>query len=178
MLQNLRIKLNETRKNKQSMQMQLIQVVIGEADTVASRKGKITDEEVEKIVRKVIAGNNETIETVKKTLLKSVLGDTLPENPEQEVRNLALQQTDVAFVLNNYDDLKTNLTKENEFLNTLVPQTLSVEEIKSHLVEILESLKGANSDGQATGQAIKHLKTKNLKVSGDEVSVAVKALRS
>ena len=69
-------------------------------------------------------------------------------------------------------------TAENAFLTTLLPKTLSVEEIKAALAEVADAIKGAKNDGQATGVAMKHLKSKNLKVQGEDVSAAVRALRS
>jgi hypothetical protein len=58
-----------------------------------------------------------------------------------------------------------------------LPKTLSVEEIAAQLGEVADAIKGAKNDGQATGVAMKHLKSKQLRVLGEDVSAAVKKLR-
>ncbi|MGI9568650.1 MAG: GatB/YqeY domain-containing protein [Desulfobulbia bacterium] len=61
--------------------------------------------------------------------------------------------------------------------DSFIPQTLSVEDILKAL-EGVEGIKEANSDGQATGAAMKHLKGSGAKVLGGDVSEAVKAIRN
>ena len=69
------------------------------------------------------------------------------------------------------------LTAENTFLQTLLPDTLLVEEIVAQLHEVADAVRAAKNDGQATGLAMKHLKPKGLRVLGDDVSAAVKKMR-
>jgi uncharacterized protein len=148
MLDTLRTKLTEARKAGQSLQMGSLQVILGDASMIEARSGKkATDEEIEKIIRKLVVGNTETIDLLK----QKGMGD----NPEIAKR-----------------------TTENVFLTTLLPKSMSVEEIKAALAEVADAIKAAKSDGQATGVAMKHLKSKNLKVQGDDVSAAVRGLRN
>jgi uncharacterized protein len=147
MLETLRTKLTEARKAGQAQEMGALQVILGDASMIEARTGKkASDEEIEKIVRKLVVGNVETIELLK----KKGMGD-LPDVAKR--------------------------TAENVFLNTLLPKTMSIDDIKAALAEVADAVKAAKNDGQATGVAMKHIKSKNLKVQGDDVSAAVRALR-
>jgi uncharacterized protein YqeY len=72
------------------------------------------------------------------------------------------------------------LTRENQVLTELLPKGLSAAEIEALLAPVADAIRAAPSDGQATGVAMKHLKTdayRGLSLSGSDVAVAVKALR-
>ncbi|MBX3200681.1 MAG: GatB/YqeY domain-containing protein [Labilithrix sp.] len=69
------------------------------------------------------------------------------------------------------------LRREVEVLSTLLPKQLSVEEIVVALGPVHEAIKAAKADGQATGVAMKHLKSTGAAVSGNDVGAAVKKLR-
>lgn len=72
---------------------------------------------------------------------------------------------------------KGELAKENAVLETLLPKSLSVEEIAALLAPVADAIKAAGNDGQATGIAMKHLKTAGASVNGKDVGAAVKTLR-
>src|SRR5688572_15143123 len=58
----LREQLTECRRAGKSVEMGVLQVVLGEASTLEARSGKPpTDEELEKVIRKTILGNQETL---------------------------------------------------------------------------------------------------------------------
>lgn len=69
------------------------------------------------------------------------------------------------------------LAREIQLLTELLPKTMSTAEIAAALAPIADALKAAGSDGQATGLAMKHLKTSGAQVSGTDVAAAVKTLR-
>ncbi len=145
---DLKTKLTEARRSGNTLQMGVLQVILGDVSMSEGRTGKpLSDDEVENSIRKMNAGILESMDILEK-------------------RNIT--DTD------NYRDLQ----KEKIFVATLLPQTLSVEAIKFKLAEIVESLKTAKNDGQATGLAVKHLKPMGLKLLGEDVSVAVKELRN
>lgn len=73
---------------------------------------------------------------------------------------------------------KAVLAKENEILATLLPKGPTTEELVAHLAPVKDAIVAAGNDGQATGVAMKHLKTLGLTVPGGDVQVAVKALRA
>jgi uncharacterized protein YqeY len=70
------------------------------------------------------------------------------------------------------------LRREIEVLSALLPKQLSVDDIVAALASQHEAIKSAKSDGQATGVAMKHLKTAGASVSGNDVGAAVKKIRT
>ena len=75
-------------------------------------------------------------------------------------------------------DRAATLKRENEILSALLPKRMSAEEIVAALSPLADAIRGAKNDGQATGIAMKHLKTTGTHVDGGEVTEAVKRLRS
>jgi len=71
-----------------------------------------------------------------------------------------------------------DLRRENEVLTELLPARLSPDQIVEILASQRDAIKAANNDGQATGIAMKHLKTVGAAVDGKDVSAAVKKIRS
>lgn len=69
------------------------------------------------------------------------------------------------------------LKKEIQVLTALLPKQLSVEEIVKALEPVKDAIVAAKADGQATGVAMKHLKSTGANVSGNDVGAAVKKLR-
>jgi uncharacterized protein YqeY len=148
LLETLKAKLTECRRAGKSVEMGVLQVVLGDASTLEARSGKkASDEEVEKLIRKTMLGNQETLGI--------------------------LEQKGMASSENH-----AKLTAENALLQALLPKTMSVDEIVAALAETADAIKAARNDGQATGIAMKHLKGKQLKVLGDDVALAVKKVRS
>lgn len=148
LLETLKARLTTCRKAGATVEMGVLQVVLGDASMVEARTGKkASDDEVEKLIRKTMLGNQET---------------------------LGLMQQRSMTASENYAKLVT----ENALLQSLLPQTLSVAEIVGHLAEVGDAVKSAKNDGQATGVAMKHLKGKSLRVLGEDVTQAVKQLRA
>jgi hypothetical protein len=52
-----------------------------------------------------------------------------------------------------------------------------VPEIVAALAQVSEAVKAATNDGQATGVAMKHLKSLGADVNGKDVSAAVRQMR-
>jgi len=69
------------------------------------------------------------------------------------------------------------LVEEIAILATYLPKSLSVEEITQALAPVAAQIKSATNDGQATGIAMKQLKTGGLVVNGKDVTLAIKELR-
>ena len=72
---------------------------------------------------------------------------------------------------------KATLRAEIEVLNTFLPKALGAAEILAALAAVAEAVKTAGNDGQATGVAMKHLKSLGAVVNGKDVSAAVRQLR-
>jgi uncharacterized protein YqeY len=73
---------------------------------------------------------------------------------------------------------KATLRAEIEVLNGFLPKSLGVPEIVAALAPVSDAVKAAGNDGQATGVAMKHLKSLGVVVNGKDVSAAVRELRA
>jgi uncharacterized protein YqeY len=73
---------------------------------------------------------------------------------------------------------KEALAREIALLTAMLPKTLGVPEIVAALAPVAEAIRAAGNDGQATGVAMKHLKSTGAPVDGKNVAAAVKQLRS
>ena len=108
MLDTLKTRLTECRRAGKPIEMGVLQVVLGDASMIEARTGKkASDEEVEKLIRKTMLGNQETL-------------------------GLLVQKGHAGKP--NHD----KLTTENTYLQTLLPATLSAEEIAAGLAEAPE----------------------------------------
>lgn len=76
------------------------------------------------------------------------------------------------------DEVRLRLQRENEILRAVLPATLGEDDIIAALAPVLDQVRSAASDGQATGVAMKHLKEGGAAVTGKEVSAAVRKIRS
>ena len=73
---------------------------------------------------------------------------------------------------------RETLAREIALLTAMLPRTLSVPEIVAALAPVADAIRAAGNDGQATGVAMKHLKSTGAPVDGKNVAAAVKQLRS
>ncbi|MCC6663327.1 MAG: GatB/YqeY domain-containing protein [Polyangiaceae bacterium] len=126
-----------------------------------------------------------------RTLEKEILRVALGEIQTQEARaNQAMSDDDVAAVVrklvkNNQETLgvsesaeqKAQLAEEITVLESLLPKALGVDEIVAALAAVADAVRAAGNDGQATGVAMKHLKSTGAVVTGKEVTAAVKQIR-
>jgi len=70
------------------------------------------------------------------------------------------------------------LEEETRILASFLPQSLDVDAIVAALAPVREAIRSAGNDGQATGVAMKHLKSLGVEVNGKDVSAAVRQTRS
>ena len=73
---------------------------------------------------------------------------------------------------------KATLEQENRILAEFLPKSLDVDAIVAALAPVADAVKAAGNEGQATGVAMKHLKTTGAVVQGKDVALAVKKLRA
>lgn len=131
---------------------------------------------------------------IKKNILRIILGDLSTSevrsgkpSTDDDVRRVIKR-----LIEGNLETLKfcadrpenfSKLTTENSILSSFLPKTLSKEDIKGHInfssTMIMSEVKGAKSDGQATGVLIKWLKQNNYGYfDGIVVAEVVKELRN
>ena len=73
---------------------------------------------------------------------------------------------------------KATLQEELEVLRSLLPRTLDPERIVELLEPVIDSIRAAKNDGQATGVAIKHVKAAGAAADGKDVAEAVRRMRA
>lgn len=88
-----------------------------------------------------------------------------------------IKSNEETLALSGEGERATTLRREIEVLSSLLPKQLSVDDIVAALASEHEAIKAAKSDGQATGVAMKHLKSAGAAVSGNDVSAAVRKIR-
>jgi uncharacterized protein YqeY len=74
-------------------------------------------------------------------------------------------------------DKRAVLQQEIEILASYLPKSLSQDEIAAALAPVIEQIKAAGNDGQATGIAMKQLKSIAAVINGKDVGAAIKELR-
>lgn len=107
----------------------ITRVVLGELDRL---KPPITDDVVIKSVKKLLENNQET--------LKMLEGKNEGVFGENKFRYSVLNQ-------------------ENQYLESLLPKMLTLDEISDRIRIISDEIRNAKSEGQAIGIAIKYLKS-------------------
>ena len=125
---------------------------------------------------------------LRKSILKVALGDleTQALRLKDDITDAQCEQVIRKMVKSSHEMIKLSKdpavvekTKaELVILESLLPQTLSVEEIKAALASVIDDIKAVGNDGQATGVAMKHLKSNGAVVVGKDVSQAVRELRA
>lgn len=70
------------------------------------------------------------------------------------------------------------LEEEIVVLESLVPKSMSVDDIAAALAPVADQIRAAGNDGQATGIAMRHLKGAGIAADGKDVAEATKRLRS
>ena len=145
--EKVRQKFEEAKRAGNREEKNLLSVILGDIATAEARGGKaVSDADVEKLLRKMVENNTETV-----TQLKS---HNRADDPQVAV-----------------------LEREIALLKSLLPQTLDAEAIVKALEPVRTEIVNAKNDGQATGVAMKHLKSLSLSVQGQDVSAAVKQIR-
>lgn len=70
------------------------------------------------------------------------------------------------------------LRKEIEVLQSLLPKGMSVDQLVEALGTQRDAIRAAKNDGQATGVAMKHLKSTGATFEGADVAKAVQKIRA
>lgn len=139
--------------------------------TVRDRISKAPYGSTEKNILKVVLGDIQ---------LKAAGGTITDEAGHAIVKKLVKGNEETLGHLKAEDARRHQYIEENAILATLLPAYLTAEQVTAELTSagLVEQVKSAKNEGQATGVAMKHLKGKGLAVEGDEVKKAVTAMRS
>ncbi len=126
-------------------------------------------------------------DTARRDLLKVVLGelqtaaartgDTMDDDQAQRIIRKIVKSNHEMAELSNRPGVAEQMKAELVILESLLPKTLSIDEIIQALTPVADAVKSAGNDGQATGAAMKHLKSSGAAVDGKDVGQAVKQMR-
>ncbi len=126
--------------------------------------------------------------TVEKEILRVAVGEITTEQarPGRKGSDDEVEAILRKLIKSNEESLAAGLAPDREavlrqeigILSGFLPKNLSVDEIVSALSPVADAIRAAGNDGQATGVAMKHLKSTGAVVSGKDVSEAVRRVRS
>ena len=102
----------------------------------------------------------------------------LREEEEAAIVRKLMKSNEETLAATGESEQAATLRRENELLTAFLPATMSVAQIVEALASQREAIAAAKSDGQATGLAMKHLKTTGATFDGNDVAAAVKQLRT
>ena len=149
-------------KDKNEEKKNILSVALGEIELVETREGSITEERCQKILRKMIENNKQTIDEIGKRTINQT-SDTTADQRFTQFFTLKL---------------------ENTILEELLPQLWTKEQIEEYLKDSddLQSVTSNRIDtmdnaGKAIGKAIGLFKENKIPVNGKDVAEVVKELR-
>ena len=126
--------------------------------------------------------------TLEKEILRVALGEiqtiehrvskTLPDDEAMAIVRKLIKSNEETLEHTADAEKKKQLVDEVAILTSLLPKSLSVDEIVALLAPVSDAIRAAGNDGQATGVAMKTLKASGASVNGKDVSEAVKRIRS
>lgn len=105
-------------------------------------------------------------------------GEALDDEQVARILRKLIKSNRESFEATGDDAQRATLEREIAVLEELLPQTLGIEEIAAALEPVKEAVLAAGNDGQATGIAMKHLKSAGAAVQGKDVARAVRSMRA
>ncbi len=143
----------------------------------------IVDDLKKRITAAVKAGDN-----VARDVLRLALGEiqsgearknaSFSEDAVAAALRKLIKSNEETLQLSGDDARAADLRHEIEVLTELLPARLAPDQIVEVLASQVAAIKAAGNDGQATGIAMKHLKTIGAAVDGKDVAAAVKKIRA
>lgn len=104
-------------------------------------------------------------------------GEAMDDEQAQRIIRKMVKSSNEMIDLSKNPEVVEKTKAELVILESLLPKTLSVDEIVSALAPVKDAVLAAGNDGQATGVAMKHLKSGGAVVEGKDVGQAVKQIR-
>ena len=143
----------------------------------------LLDEIKARMFKAMKAGN-----VVEKEILRVAVGEITTEaaregrsgsdEEAQAILRKLIKSNDESIAASEDSSKKATLEEENRILLDFLPKSLDVDAIVAALGPVADAVKAAGNEGQATGVAMKHLKSSGAVVQGKDVAQAVKRLRS
>lgn len=139
-------------------------------------------------IKKQITGAMKSGDTVARDVLRLALSEiqtaearkNAPVSEDDAINSVRklIKSNEETLGLTTDAERSATLKKEIDVLSALLPKQLSVDDIVAALASQRDAIKAAGNDGQATGIAMKYLKSTGAAVSGNDVGAAVKRIRA
>lgn len=146
-IDNIKESIKDGMKAKATDKVALLRLVVGSVQQDADE----SDAAVEKIIRKLIKSNKETIDAITEQALKDAESGT-PVVSDEVIK----------------------LVTENGVLESFISKTMSVDEIAEFITK--EGIDITGNEGKAMGAVMKALKSAGLTAQGVDVKLAIKKL--
>jgi uncharacterized protein YqeY len=135
-------------------------------------------------IRKQITDATKSKQEVQKNVLKVVLGEIdtnetrngKPFTDDDCIRTIKKTLQGVEEMLG-YKPGDEKFLLEKATLQALLPQEMSIHDLKTSLTAKADEIRAAKSDGQATGIAMKFFKENKISVDGNVVKQVVASMR-
>ena len=125
---------------------------------------------VEKGILRVALGEVQTIE--------SRSGEDASDAEVEKILRKLIKSISESHEAATDDAQRATLGEEIAVLERFLPKTLTPDEIVAALAPVADQVRAAGNDGQATGVAMKHLKSSGAVVEGKDVNTAVRQMRA
>lgn len=150
-VEQIRARITKAMKEK-NPEKDILRVFLGKLQQIEADEGaaKLTDDRCAAVARSIIKGNKDAFTTVTQASRNA---------PDEE--------------------WKARLEAENKVMESFLPDYLDADEIAGLVMshqDVLDAIRKANNEGQATGVAMKFFKSKDLKVEGNTVKEVAKQI--
>ena len=126
-------------------------------------------------------------DVVRKEILRVAVGEITTEaarpgrkgddEESQAILRKLIKSTEETLVSETDAEKRAVLERERAVLAEFLPKSLDVAAIVEALAAVHQAIRDAGNDGQATGVAMKELKSKGAVVNGKDVALAVRQVR-
>lgn len=127
-------------------------------------------------------------DVVRKEILRVAVGEITTEaarpgrkgddEESQAILRKLIKSTEETLVSETDAEKRAVLERERAVLAEFLPKSLDVAAIVEALAAVHQAIRDAGNDGQATGVAMKELKSKGAVVNGKDVALAVRQVRT
>jgi uncharacterized protein YqeY len=136
-------------------------------------------DDIKSAMMSAMKARNTTEKEILRTCIGEVTGtgEAADDARVQGVLRKMIKNNDETLKVATDADQRATLEAEIVILRRYLPQSLSLEQILAALAPVAEAIRSAGGTGQATGIAMKHLKSAGLEAAGKDVTLAVEQLR-
>lgn len=163
----LKNRVKDAMRNKNAIERDLLRMVIATVDNLEMSQGKsLTDDQIYKAMTGIVADNNKTLHgfTDKEGKFNPGIDQRIVNAAGEDLVACQTQQA--------------KLNQENSILESMIPKTLTIDEVRAALAPLAESIKAEANVGKASGIAFGFFKKNGQLVDSNEVKDVVAEIRA